>query len=258
MRVEENSQGPENPECKYLFSEKAKMIKSSSAILCCLICIVLATSASATWIPLTSVFPLSALQGESLIFGDKEISEFTLSGTADGGALPPNPDTMTVQGGQNSLTGDYGLKFNFSWNAGPSQIVNATLDFKVSVRDGYDNYFIKDVWLDITGASANGTGVVNVGEDVRDVSNNPIVLLSCSAWQDSPAAYLIDYAEFTPVKAIWIHSKDVSITGGTIGAAHVSEFYQFYSQTQIPEPATVCLLSIGGLILLRRKRKKHL
>jgi hypothetical protein len=213
----------------------------------------LATSASATWIPLTDVFPLSALQGGSLIFGDKEISEFTLSGIADGGALLPNPATMTVQGGQDSITGDYGLKFNFSWNAGPGQTVNASLDFKVSIRDGYDNYFIKDVNLDITGASANGTGVVNVGEDIRDEFNNPLVLLSCSAWQDSPAAYLKDYAEFAPLKVIWIHSKDVSITGGTSGSAHISEFYQYYSQ--VPEPATVVLLGTASIWVFTRKKR---
>ncbi|MGA1979023.1 MAG: PEP-CTERM sorting domain-containing protein [Sedimentisphaerales bacterium] len=229
------------------------MMKNPKIILSCLICIMLATSASAAWVSLTDVFPLSSLQGESLIFGDKEISEFTLSGIADGGALPPNPATMTVQGGQDSITGDYGLKFNFSWNAGPGQTVNATLDFKVSVRDGYDDYFIKDVTLDITGASADGNGVVNVGEDVRDVSNNPLVLLSCSAWQDSPAALLIDYAEFAPLKAIWIHSKDVSITGGVSGSAHISEFYQYYSQ--VPEPATLVLLGTASIWIFARKKR---
>jgi hypothetical protein len=228
------------------------MMKNPKIILSYLISIMLVASASATWIPLTDVFPLSALQGESLVFGDKEISEFTLSGIAEGGALPPNPDAMTVQGGQDSITGDYGLKFNFSWNVGPTQTVNATLDFKVSVRQGYD-YLIKDVRLDITGASANGTGVVNVGEDVRDVYDNPLVLLSCSAWQDSPAEYLVDSAEFAPLKAIWIHSKDISITGGTTGSAHISEFYQYYSQ--VPEPATIVLLGTAGIWVFTRKKR---
>ena len=232
-------------------------MKSSRVILSCLISIVLATAASAAWIPLTDSVTLSSLQGGALVFGDKEVSEFALSGIAGGGALPPNPDTMTVQGGQNSITGDYGLKFNFSWNAAPNQTVNATINFKISVLPGRDEY-IKDVWLDITGASAIGSGVVNIGEEVWDVpfytpGSIPIALLSCSAWENSPLAYLVDYAEFAPVKEIWVHSKDVSITGGTNGAAHLSEFYQFYSQ--VPEPATVCLLGLGVLGLVGRKKR---
>jgi hypothetical protein len=233
------------------------MMKNSKIILSCLISIMLATSASATWIPLTDEIPLSSLQGESLIFGDKEVSEFALSGIAGGGALPPNPDTMTVQGGQNSITGDYGLKFNFSWGVAPNQTVNATLNFKVSILPGYNQY-IKDVALDITGASAIGSGIVNVGEEVWDVpfytpGSIPIALLSCSAWEDSPLAYLTDYADFAPVKEIWVHSKDVSITGGTIGSAHISEFYQFYSQ--VPEPATLVLLGTAGIWIFTRKKR---
>lgn len=233
-------------------------MKGSRVLLSCLISIVLATAASAAWIPFTDEIPLSALEGSSLIFGDKEVSEFSLSGVAEGGALPPNPDTMTVQGGQNSVTKDYGLKFNFSWNAGPNQTVNATLNFKVSIRPGFDEY-IKDVWLDITGASALGSGVVNVGEEVWDVpfytpGSVPIALLSCSVWEDSPLDYLVDYNDFTtPVKEIWVHSKDVSITGGTNGSAHLSEFYQFYSQ--VPEPATLVLLGPAGIWIFTRKKR---
>ncbi len=214
----------------------------------------LATSASAAWVSLTgNPVPISSLPDRTLTFADKKISDIELFGFGTYGAIDPNADSVFLQGGYDDVTGDYGLKFNLSWNAGPGQTVNVALDFKVSVRDGYDANFIKDVSLDITGASANGTGVVNVGEDVRDEFNNPIVLLSCSAWQDSPAAYLIDYAEFTPLKAIWIHSKDISITGGVYGSAHLSEFYQYYSQ--IPEPATLVLLGTAGIWIFTRKKQ---
>ena len=239
-----------------LFGGGAKIMKRSRAILICLISIVLTTTASAAWIPLTDSVPLSSLEGGSLIFDDKEVSEFALSGVAEGGALPPNPDAMMVQGGKNSITGDYGLKFNFSWNAISNQTINATLSFKVSIRPGYDEY-IKDVWLDITGVSANGTGVVNVGEEVWDVpfytpGAVPIASLSCSKWEGSSSAYLVDYAEFTPLKDVWIRSKAVSVTGGTNGAAQLAEFFQFYSQ--IPEPATLVLLGLGSAILFAKRR----
>jgi len=237
-----------------LFGGEVEMMKSSRVILSCLISIVLATAASAAWVPLTDSVPLSSLlPGGSLTFGDKELSEINLFGFSDGGALEPNPDKMFVQGGRNSVTGDYGLKFNFSWSAISNQTVNTTLSFKVSILPGYDDYFIEDVWLDITGVSANGTGGVHVGEVVRDAGGTIVASLSCSKQEGDSGAYLVDYAEFAHLKEIWIQAKDITITGGTSGSAHLSEFYQFYSQ--IPEPATVVLLATAGVWILTRKKR---
>lgn len=231
------------------------VMKSSRVILGCLVSALLATAASAGWIPLTDRVTLSSLQGTPFTFGDKEISEFELFGFGDGGALDPNPDKMFVQGGWDTSSGDYGLRFNFSWAAGSYQTVNATLSFKVSILPEYDDRFIKDVSMYLTGAGATGTGVVSVVETVWDASfpeGNVIASLSCSKQDDDGGAYLVDSAEFAPLKEIWIFSKDISITGGTSGVAHFSEFVQFYSQ--IPEPATITLLGLAGAIVLRRRR----
>ncbi len=221
----------------------------------CLVIALLATAASAAWVPLTDRVTLSSLlvQGSSFTFGDKEISEIELFGIGTGGAIAPDACSVFVQGGQDDVTGDYGLKFNLSWNAFSNQTVNATLSFKVSILPGYDEY-IKDVWLDITGSSATGTGGVNLGERVQNAEGDIIASLSCSKQYNDGGAYLTDYADFDPLKAIWIRSKDISITGGTGtgGAGHLSEFYQFYSQ--IPEPATITLLGLAGAIVLRRRR----
>jgi hypothetical protein len=230
------------------------MMKNSKIILSCLISIMLATAASAQWVPLTDRVTLSSLQGKSLIFGDKEISEFDIFGFSDGGALAPNPDKMFVQGGKNSITGDCGLKFNFSWSAVSNQTVNATLSFKVSILPGYDGY-IKDVRMDLTGAGATGNGVVAATENVQNAGGNVIASLSCSKQYGDGGAYLVDHAEFTPVREIWILSKDISVTSGTgIGSAHISEFYQYYSQ--IPEPATLVLLGTAGIWSFTRKKRR--
>ncbi len=233
-----------------------RQMNRSKVLLSCLVVIAMASGASASWISLTDNVPLSSLDGGSLSFGDKEFSEFVLSGLASGGAVEPNLNQMTIQGVQDVATGDYGLRFDMhSWNAGSDQTVNVNLSFKASILPGYDDYFIKDIWLYITGAGATGTGLVEAGENVWDSfpGGTIVASLSCSKQDGDNGAYLADFAEFTPLKEIWIQTKYMSLTGGTGGTAHLSEFFQFYSQ--IPEPATVVLLGIGGLVIMVRKRR---
>lgn len=232
-------------------------MKRSRVLLSCLISIVFASAASAAWVPLTNAVSLSSLSGGSLVVGDKEFSEIEFFGIGTDGAITPDADSVFVQGGWNDTTGDYGLRFLLSWSVVSGQAINADLNFKVSILPEYDDYFIKDIWLYLIGASATGTGGVHVGENVWDApfpEGNVIASLSCSKQDDDGGAYLVDYAEFAPLKEIWIHSKDISITGGTSGSAYLSEFYQFYSQ--IPEPATLLLLGLGGLIVRKLKIKK--
>lgn len=220
--------------------------------------ICIATAASAAWTPITNLVSISSLQDGSLTFGDKKVSHINLAGSAIGGALVPTADSVSIQGGQDSTTGDYGLRFVLvSWVAGSNQAINADIHFSVSVLPGYDNY-IKDVGMNISGASATGSGVIAVGETVRNAplpDGSIIASISCSQSANDNGAFLEASREFTPVKEIWIWSKDISITGGTNGSAHMSEFYQFYSQTQVPEPATITLLCAGALALLKRKNK---
>jgi hypothetical protein len=232
------------------------MMKNSKIILSCLISIMLATAASAAWTPVTGKVLLTSLPGGTLIVGDKEFSGFNLDViTVAGGVTLPDPNLMTVQGVQDIGTGDYGLRFNgFSWSVVSDQVIAVDLSFKVSVLPGYDKY-IKDVWIYLTGAGATGTGLVSAGENVWDdfPGGSAIASLTCSKQAGDGGAHLSDYAEFTPVKEIYIQTKYISVTGGADGSASFSEFFQFYSQ--IPEPATLVLLGLGTLSLLRRKRK---
>lgn len=216
----------------------------------------LAGTASAGWSPLTGdPVPLSSLFGEGIIVGDKEISEIDIFGFSAGGALAPDYDTVFVQGGQDTASGDYGLRFLLSWNAGPNQVVNANLHYKVSILPQYEDMYIKDVRLMLLGVSATGNGLVSVGETIMDKPFGDVLAsLSSSKTEMDGGSKLIAGSEFAPVKEVWIYSKDISITGNSEGTAHLSEFYQFYSQ--IPEPATVCLLGFGAATLISFRRRR--
>lgn len=232
-------------------------MKKPKVLLSCLISIVFASVASATWIPLTDNVPLSSLQGGSLVVGDKKFSEIEFFSIGAGGAIAPDACSVFVQGALWVETGDYGLRFLLLWNVESGQTINADLNFKVSVLTSYDDYFIKDISLFLLGASVAGTGTINVGENVWDEplpGGDLIASLSCSKQESDGGAYLMDYAEFVPLKEIWVRNIDISMTGGTSGAAHFSEFFQFYSQ--IPEPATVLLLGLGGILLRRKIRNQ--
>lgn len=230
-------------------------------ILSCLISVLFATAASAAlWeaVPLGSdPVPLISLPGGSLIVGDKEFSEFNLDViTVDGGAFPPDPNQMTVQGVRWVGTGDYGLRFDgVAWNVISGQTLAVNLSFKVSILNEpeYEDYFIKDIWLKLTGAGATGTGAVIASENVWDAGGNPIASLGCSKQAGDSGVHLADYAEFAaPLKEIYIQTKYISVSGGPSGTANFSEFFQFYSQ--VPEPATIVLVSLAGAIMLRKRR----
>lgn len=239
------------------------MMKNSKIILSCLISIIFTTSASAAWVPLTGEpNSLSSLPRGVFIFGDKKLSEMELFGSGTGGAIAPNTDSVFVQGGWDDATGNYGLRFllSGSGNAGSGQTVNVNLSFKISILPAYENYSIDDVDLILSGASATGNGVVSVAETVWDAfpgsGGDVIASLSCSKQYGDKGAYLVDSGSFTPLEQIYIRSKDISLSGGTNGTAHISEFFQFYSQ--VPEPATLVLLGTAGIWIFTRKKQQFL
>ncbi len=210
-----------------------------------------ASNADAQFTPTTARTSLSSLIGNDLLVGDKLFSDWSFSSIGAGGAITPDPADFFVIGGIDTATGDIGLKFEQTWNAASGQSTNINFDFSVSVIPS-SNQFIVGVDAILLNPSATGNGVVNFSETVLDApvpTGSFLAVLSASA--DASFQDLTDSSSFAPVKKIYVY-KDVSLSGGVAGAAHLSEFYQFYKQ--IPEPGTIMILLTGSTLMLLRQR----
>ena len=103
-------------------------------------------------------------------------------------------------------------------------------------------------------AGATGSGVVSNATSIWDEPlpfGDWLANLDTSWQVGSTGAYLKDSANFAQVKQIWVNNG-FTVTGGLSGTAKLNEVFQMY--TQIPEPATMLLLGLGSLALLRKRR----
>ncbi len=198
-----------------------------------------------------------------IIVGDKLFDGFRVSTTKSDNAIAPGMDGIAVTGVQ--IGGDYGIRFNGGWSAPSGAIADSTIKFHVAVMPdaAADGWRIKDnsLWLSAYGVSGNTTGgaAVSVSENVYtsdpDAGHTVPVANKFAYYRTDADNSLYDHKDFAPVTEIWV-VKDVIAYGGsgTAGIAHLSEFYQTFSQ--VPEPATMALLGLGSLILFKR-RKAH-
>ena len=227
------------------------------------ISILFASSAQAAWVPLTGDFvSVSSLPTGGLEVGDKLFSGFEVTGIASGGPPTPSAVTVMVQGGQNDATGDYGLRFRLAWNAGSDDLINAGINFKVSILPGYDPYYITDATLWLATASAAGTGLVQATENMfdSDFMGRCVASLGASSEADDYGAFLMDSSLLcgpdgnpTQMKEAWVRTG-VSVQGGSNGSAGLHEVFMLYSQ--VPEPATIMMLGLGSLALLRIRKRR--
>jgi hypothetical protein len=193
--------------------------------------------------------------------GDKVFDLFTVNNSKSDGAQAPDPSGIVVYGVQ--VSGELGLRFTGGWSAVGGQVADSVIMFRVQADRPW---LISDnsLWMDAYGAR-NG-GQVSISENV--FAADPLTGFTPSLadkfvyFANRGDNQKYDHQEFTNAQGelvalpvIWV-VKDIVVSGGPreSGGAGLSQFYQTFSQ--IPEPASMMLLVVGGLLASVRKHRR--
>jgi len=227
----------------------------------------LAASGSAQAIPLSDL-----LNGGSITAGDKLFDHWALSFYDSSDPLrafnAANIDVTPLNDG--GMDPGPGLRFDvlngeFTVNGdGLYAYLDATFGFRVSVLDS--GKLIKDNSLRLTHGLVTNSGDngfyiretigTSAGLDDLGVKQVEFSWLDPSLGGTGLTSNLADQAAFTPLSSIWV-SKNVLVWATNPNeTADLTGFEQRFSQTAVPEPATLCLLGLGlaGLGLARQRR----
>ncbi len=208
--------------------------------------------------------PLSTFltSGYSCQIGDKIFSNFNYTSSAFGGALAVPSAGVTVDTVGPASTGatfvgtNIGLQFNAGWNALAGQTTDSAIGFTVTVLGGA--IIIEDFGLaQVSGVLPNGSASV-IENGCGPAPCTPSQLAVMTFDNGGSDTKRVSDTIFAPLGSVEV-TKDISVTGGTTGAAHLSIVQDTFSQ--VPEPMTVGLLG-GSLAMLgiarwRRSRKKN-
>jgi hypothetical protein len=182
--------------------------------------------------------------------GTLTYSDFSYLSAADGGALVPSTDGITVTPVTAGFGSDTGLVFTAIWAVGTNQAEDSSITYSVETSNPGG---ITDEKL-VTVGGAAGQGIATVAETS---ATGPISLFTeFGPGTDIPS----DTATvFVPADTELTVTKDIGVSGGTVaGGAHLSDVYNLFSQgttSTVPEPSLLILCTglLGLLPVLRRK-----
>lgn len=199
-----------------------------------------------------SLSEINAAGGLTVI--DKTFADFIVVTGGSVGISFPDVDSIRVRPSITS-TGNVRIDFHGGWATATDQHVNTNIQFSLTTEQPW---LLDGVRLGLTSFFTNFDGFISIAENIwadEDLTE-PLGQLGVAFVKDDPANQIVDFLPLDPTNKVWI-VKDITVRGGRdslgeIGHAHMSRFYQEF--TQIPEPATLTVMGLGGLLMLRRRR----
>ena len=193
-------------------------------------------------------------QVEGLTVGDKTFSEFFYS------TLPnddmPDAEDINVFGFQDA-SGNYGVSFHGAFLDLPGGgVSDALLRFTVEVSEeaAARGFRISDAHLFAGGLGLGDDSFFSIDESFQE--NNATLSAFGTTLNGPQETQLSDWVFFDETYTKLHVTKDIlAIAGDTNVPARTTVIDQSFSQTQIPEPATIGLVALGliGMILGKRE-----
>jgi len=229
---------------------KVKLLVSEERIMNRLMTICFAVILLLVTIPAQSMLLSELLvEGATITSGDKLFYGFVnydSSASAKGESVAGvDPADIIVSAYQNPTNGEYGLKFQSSKIVITESPSALALSFDYLVRSTLPNYLISDNTLTMEGTISAGN--VGVNESATNPETDSQLAYKYTLLQGMYYSKLFDHQTYTTPASVVYVSTSISLNKASGGPNQLTAFTQTFSQ--VPEPATMVLLGLGGLFL---------
>jgi hypothetical protein len=184
----------------------------------------------------TSAYAVPITPSPTIVSGNETFNNFTSCNVVNGGGLTCaqiDVSAHTSVSPPDPTNGDFGIRIQAAFNAGTT-----TED----VTFQYDAHITGGLFHDAS-MYFNGTAVSTVTEDIYNLANGDLIGQFSVGSPGSPTADVILTEDATDIRVV----KDIGLNFTSPGPTVISIVDQQFSQTAVPEPASLALLGIALL-----------